>query len=52
LAPTDLSELSLPGVRYALDLAAAIGAEVTIYHAVEYPVLARYGQRSSAPDAF
>lgn len=32
LAPTDLSELSRVGVRYALDLARAIGAEVTVYH--------------------
>jgi nucleotide-binding universal stress UspA family protein len=30
LAPTDLSESSLPGVRYALDLAQRTGAEVTV----------------------
>lgn len=35
LAPTDLSELSLAGVRYALNLARAVGAEVTVYHAIE-----------------
>ena len=39
LAPTDLSELSKVGVRYALQLAKAIGAEVTVYHAVDYDTL-------------
>lgn len=34
LAPTDLSEFSLAGVRYALDLARTVGAEVTVYHVV------------------
>ena len=32
LAPTDMSELSEAGVRYALDLARGVGAEVTVYH--------------------
>ena len=32
LAPTDMSELSQAGVRYALDLARRVGAEVTVYH--------------------
>ena len=52
LAPTDLSELSLVGVRYALDLAKAIEAEVMIYHVVDYDTLSRYGQRSAAPSSF
>jgi hypothetical protein len=52
LAPTDLSELSLVGVRYALNLAKAIGAEATIYHVVDYDTLVRYGQRSTAPSSF
>ena len=52
LAPTDLSELSKIGVRYALQLAEAIGAEVTVYHAVDYDTLTRYGQRSTAPPHF
>jgi nucleotide-binding universal stress UspA family protein len=52
LAPTDLSELSKIGVRYALQLAKAIGAEVTVYHAVDYDTLTRYGQRSTAPPHF
>ncbi len=34
LAPTDLSELSQAGVHYALNLAKAVGAEVTVYHVV------------------
>ena len=32
LAPTDLSELSLPAVRYALELGLEQDAEVMIYH--------------------
>jgi nucleotide-binding universal stress UspA family protein len=34
LAPTDLSDLSKAGVRYAIDLAATTGAEVNVYHVV------------------
>jgi len=34
LAPTDLSELSAVGVRYALELGRAVGAAVTVYHAI------------------
>lgn len=34
LAPTDLSGPSQAGVGYALDLAKALGAEVTAYHVV------------------
>jgi nucleotide-binding universal stress UspA family protein len=52
LAPTDLSELSVLGVRYALNLASAIEAEVLIYHVVDYETLTRYGQRSTAPSPF
>jgi nucleotide-binding universal stress UspA family protein len=52
LAPTDLSELSQVGVRYALNLAKAIEAEVTVYHVVDYDTLIRYGQRSTAPSSF
>ena len=44
LAPTDLSDLSLVGVRYALDLAKAVGAEVTGYNVVNSEELMRYGQ--------
>ena len=34
LAPTDLSELSAVGVRYALEMAKELNAEVLVYHAV------------------
>jgi universal stress protein A len=34
LAPTDLSPLSRAGVRYALEIARAEGAEVIIYHVI------------------
>jgi nucleotide-binding universal stress UspA family protein len=43
LAPTDLSELSQAGIRYALNLARALGAEVTVYHVVELNGLTRSG---------
>lgn len=36
LAPTDFSELSQVGIRYALDWAKEAGAEVTVYHTVSY----------------
>lgn len=45
LAPTDLSELSEVGVRYALNLAKAIGAEVTVYSVVSSEELMRYGEK-------
>ena len=34
LAPTDMSELSSVGVRYALEMAKELTAEVIVYHAV------------------
>ena len=34
LAPTDFSELSQVGVRYALEMAESLGAEVILYHVV------------------
>lgn len=45
LAPTDLSELSQVGVRYALNLAKAVGAEVTVYHVVSSEELLWYGEK-------
>lgn len=42
LAPTDLSDLSLEGVRYALNSARVLGAEVTAYHVIELEELMRY----------
>jgi nucleotide-binding universal stress UspA family protein len=38
LALTDLSESSCKGVGYALNLAKTVGAEVTVYHVVDYSV--------------
>jgi nucleotide-binding universal stress UspA family protein len=52
LAPTDLSELSSAGVRYALKLAKSLKAEVTVYHVVDFQMLTEQGQRSSAPSSF
>lgn len=43
LAPTDLSVLSQVGVRYALDLAKALGAEVTVFHVINNDELIRSG---------
>lgn len=40
LAPTDLSEHSRIGVRYALETGAAAGAEVIVYHVVAFPAAA------------
>jgi nucleotide-binding universal stress UspA family protein len=42
LAPTDLSELSALGVRYALELSRGWGAEVTVYHIADGAELASY----------
>ena len=50
LAPTDLSKLSRAGVRYALELARDSGAEVTVYHVVNYDEITRF-QRGSDEEA-
>lgn len=42
LAPTDLSDLSRAGVRYALEAAALTGAEVVVYNVVGYNEAALY----------
>ncbi len=34
LAPTDLSQLSQPAVRYALEIGLEQGAEVIVYHVI------------------
>ncbi len=36
LAPTDLSNLARPGIRFALETAQACGAEVIVYHVISY----------------
>lgn len=35
LAPTDFSEISKVGIRYALEMARDSGAEVVVYHAID-----------------
>ena len=35
LAPTDFSDLSTVGIRYAREMARDIGAEVIVYHAID-----------------
>jgi nucleotide-binding universal stress UspA family protein len=45
LVPTDLSERSLAGVGYALNLAKTLGAEVTVLHMLSYEDLLRYGEK-------
>jgi len=42
LAPTDFSKLSQAGVRYAIEFAQAMGAEVTVYHVVGYDEIMHY----------
>lgn len=42
LAPTDLSPLSRAGVRYALEIARAEGAEVIIYHVIGHEEAGSY----------
>ena len=42
LAPTDFSELSQAGIRYALDLAECHEAEVTVFHVIRYEETGMY----------
>ena len=44
LAPTDLSNLSLVGIRYAFDLARSLGASITVYHVVNREEIIQYSQ--------
>ncbi len=46
LAPTDLSELSRDGLRYALETAVLTGAEVIVYNVVGYQEAAPYYEDS------
>jgi nucleotide-binding universal stress UspA family protein len=48
LALTDLSERSLAGLSYALDLANTLGAELTVLHVLGYADFANYGKNLSA----
>ena len=51
LAPTDLSEISQMGVRYALNLARSVGAEVTVYQVVSPEEVAQHGEKLKGVDA-
>jgi nucleotide-binding universal stress UspA family protein len=45
LVPTDLSEDSLPGVRYALNLAETLGAEVKVLYVLSGEEFLEYGEK-------
>jgi nucleotide-binding universal stress UspA family protein len=45
LVPTDLSERSLAGVGYAVNLAQAVGAELTVLHVLGYEDFLKYGEK-------
>ena len=51
LAPTDLSEISQAGVRYALNLARAVGAEVTVYQVLSPEEVMQYGDKLKQVEA-
>ena len=45
LAPTDLSKLSLTGLRYALNLAQNFDAEVIIYHVINRDEIMQFSEQ-------
>src|SRR5262249_11872735 len=45
LAPTDLSKLSLTGIRYAFSLAQKFGAEVTVYHVINRDEIMQFSEQ-------
>jgi nucleotide-binding universal stress UspA family protein len=45
LAPTDLSKLSLTGLRYAFNLAQSFNAEVTVYHIINRDELMHFSEQ-------
>ena len=45
LVPTDLSETSLAGVGYALNLAKTVGAEATVLHVLSYEEFSAYSEK-------
>jgi nucleotide-binding universal stress UspA family protein len=47
LVPTDLSERSLAGIGYALNLAKTLGAKVSVLHVLSYEDFLRYGEKLS-----
>lgn len=47
LVATSLSQASIAGVSYALNLAKTLGAEVTVLHVLNYEDFVRYGKKLS-----
>ena len=45
LAPTDLSKLSLSGLRYAFSLAQKFGAEITVYHVINRDEIMQFSEQ-------
>ena len=45
LAPTDLSGLSLTGLRYAFNLAQSFNAEVTVYHVINRDEIMQFSEQ-------
>jgi nucleotide-binding universal stress UspA family protein len=45
LAPTDLSQLSLTGLRYAFNLAQSFNAKVTVYHIINRDELMHFSEQ-------
>jgi universal stress protein A len=45
LAPTDLSTLSLAGLRYAFGLARSFGAEVIVYHVINRDEIMHFSEQ-------
>jgi len=45
LAPTDLSKLSLTGIRYAFSLAQSFNAEVTVYHVINRDEIMQFSEQ-------
>jgi universal stress protein A len=45
LAPTDLSKLSLTGLRYAFSLAQSFGAVVTVYHVINRDEIMQFSEQ-------
>ena len=45
LAPTDLSKLSLTGLRYAFNLAQIFGAEINVYHVINRDEIMQFSEQ-------
>src|SRR5262245_4105537 len=45
LAPTDLSKLSVTGLRYAFNLAQNFGAKITVYHVINRDEIMQFSEQ-------